>query len=233
MESVHVASDVGIRRFETQAGEWVLVWAVGSVNSSGWSEIALVPRYYIDPPAGGIWDFDLVGSPPTGPVLPIILPITACGTFAAPEWCRGVRVHAATNRLDSSGMEIAALESVPEAQKAAVMKPAGRVTVRDTIAVFDDSFQPTGMCSMFSVRMKKLRHELTLVVEGPDEARIRACIAEAVGVGLIAAIVTTFPLGGGGLAAAIGAGVSHLKTCLGGSFDVRIDNRSHWIEWCT
>lgn len=230
MERVHTVSDVGARRFETQTGAWVLVWAVGSVNSSGWSDIRLVPHYYVAPPADGVWDFDLVGSPPTAPVLPIILPVTDCGIFAAPEWLTGVRVHAATNSLESSSMEIAALEA---AQKAGLMKSTGKVIVRETIAVFDDSFQPTGMCSLHSVRMKKLRHELTLVAEGPDEARIRACLAEAVGVGLIAGIAAAFPTGGGALAAAIGAGASYLKSCLGSSFDVRFDNRSHWITWCT
>ncbi len=89
------------------------------------------------------------------------------------------------------------------------------------------------MCGGFHIKMKKLRHQLELTVTGPDEARIRSCINQATTAGLIAAIVAAFATGGGALSAAVGAFLAALEACLGASFQVRIDNQSHWIEWCT
>ena len=110
---------------------------------------------------------------------------------------------------------------------------SGRVFIRDKIAAFDDSFNITGSCGGFSLKMKKLRHELFLIVEGPDERKIRRCVEEALGVGLIAAIIAVYATGGGALSAAMSALVAHVTQCLGDGFSVRLEDTSHWIHWCT
>lgn len=76
----------------------LLIVAFGSVRSSGWQEPRLVPRIYVQPPPDGIWEFDLVADPPTGIVLPVILPVVASYTFDGDfsKW-KGVRVFAESN----------------------------------------------------------------------------------------------------------------------------------------
>mgnify|MGYP001809911433 CR=1 FL=1 len=234
MKQVFSISEVNVCRHDIITGPCIHVSAAGSVNTSGWSGITLAPRYYIQPPADGLWDFDLIGDPPSGPVLQVPVPVAACGIYSMPEWLKGVRVHAVSNSVEQTEIKSATFSQPAAMSHLEFAADAGtRVIVRETIAVFDDSFQPTGMCSMFSVKMKKLRHEMTLTVEGPDEGRIRQCIAEAVGAGLLAAIAAAFGTGGGALPAAISAALARLQVCLGDSFNVRFDDRSHWIEWCT
>lgn len=211
----------------------IFVFAVGRVTSSGWTQAGLSPVYTAVPPADGVWDFRFIADPPAGPILPVELPIIAFGMFSRPDWFQGVRVHARNNEVEI--LEVQAIEQMelPEPPNSLFIAQPDGVIVSHQLAIFDDSFQPIGFCSWKSVKMKKLRHELTLVVTGPDEAKIRDCIAKALGAGLIAAIIVTFPTGGGGLAAALSAFLGYLENCLGSAFQVRIDNRSHWIEWCT
>ena len=116
----------------------------------------------------------------------------------------------------------------------ATMAKAGSVIYQRELAVYDDSFQPIGFCSGFGrIKMKKLRHELTLTVEGPDQKQIIDCVERSIAVGLIAAIIAAYVTGGAALSAAISAFLANLKSCLGEGFSVRVDDRSHWIEWCT
>ena len=76
------------------------VHATGEVPTSGWSHIELQPFIYIVPPRDGIWDFDFVGTAPTGIVLQVVLPVAASVVVRLPEWCKGVRVHAAQNTME-------------------------------------------------------------------------------------------------------------------------------------
>lgn len=213
-------------------GRRIFVAAIGVVPSSGWSNAHLSPRYYITPPADGLWEFDFVADPPVGIVLAVELPIAATTLQPCPNWVRGVKIIAEQN--DETVMlereaELLEADSLIKKRKTV----AGNVIVSERIAVYDDSFQPIGLCGGFHVKMKKLRHELTVTIEGPDEAKIRRCLQQAVAAGIIAAIVAAFVTGGAALAAAISAALSSLEACLGSSFKVRFDNRSHWIEWCT
>lgn len=224
-------------------GGKVLISAAGIVNTSGWSGEVISPRVYIIPPKDGIWDFDFLADPPSGQVLQVQLPVAANGVFAAPDWLKGVRVHAAgsnnyveTTTFGSSSLgkstlpiEVNSILNATTASAAAT----SRVVIRDKIAAFDDSFNITGSCGGFSLKMKKLRHELFLVVEGPDERKIRRCIEEALGIGLIAAIIAVYATGGGALSAAMSALVAHVTKCLGNEFSVRLEDKSHWIHWCT
>lgn len=111
--------------------------------------------------------------------------------------------------------------------------------VDEVIGVFDDSFQPTGNTKFDPwphLEMKKLRHELHLTIEGPDDgaAAARNCLNQALGAGLIAAVGTAFlGVGIGATAAAWEAASATLLTCLGGQFSTRLDDRSNWITWWT
>ncbi|MCZ8072977.1 MAG: hypothetical protein O9341_02485, partial [Paucibacter sp.] len=120
----------------------------------------------------------------------------------------------------------------PLTRPSTAVRPKG-VLYRQDIASYDDSFNPIGFCGFGSIKMKKLHHTLTLTVDGPDEAKIRRCVEEAMAVGLVAAIVAAFVTGGGALSAAVSAFLTQLEGCLGDSFSVRIDDRSEWVEWCT
>jgi hypothetical protein len=81
--------------------------------------------------------------------------------------------------------------------------------------------------------MKKLHHDLVLTIEGPDEGKIRECLAKAAAAGLIAGIAAAIATGGLGLQAALSAFLSALLDCLGGAYTARIEDQSHWIYWDT
>lgn len=74
----------------------VIVEAVGKVSTSGWTGGELNPYTYIVPPQDGIIDFDFTATPPAGLALTVVRPITASTSFVAPDWFRGVRIHAST-----------------------------------------------------------------------------------------------------------------------------------------
>lgn len=236
---VPVVDDAKAVRFDTPIGSFLFVSATGRVPTSGWSDVALSPHYYAAPPADGIWDFDFIADAPSGLVLPIELPVSASVADGAPNWMKGIRVRAGKNEKLVTNFLSLTQEKVADdlAFQASGFTEnfSSRAIISQEIAVYDDSFQPIGFCSGFppKVKMKKLRHRLILTIEGPDERKIRRCINEAIAAGLLAAIIAVFVTGGAALSAAIGALKSYLVACLGSGFEVRIDRRSHWIEWCT
>lgn len=118
----------------------------------------------------------------------------------------------------------------------------------ERIAVFDDSWQMTVEWEVrdigFGIRTKvpitykrALRHELFMVSDGPDHAvdRVKHCITQSAGVGLIAAIASAYlGVGIGGTEAAYAAFMASLTACLGDlgkEVSVILDDRSHWTEW--
>lgn len=210
----------------------LLVHAAGTVPTSGWSSPRLSPRFYITAPADGMWEFEFEADAPVGIVLQVVQQMNASGVFPAPPWLKGVRVHASGNTIDAM---LVGGKTTLEATVAALSKAitAGSVIYKREIASYDDSFQPIGFCGFGSIKMKKLRHELTLTVEGPDEAKIRSCVEKSIAAGLIAAIIAAYVTGGAALPAAISAFIASIQSCLGDGFSVRIDDSSHWIEWCT
>lgn len=111
--------------------------------------------------------------------------------------------------------------------------------VSDVIGSYEDSWQPTGNTKIegWSVHfeMKKLVHKLILIVEGPDDgmAAARAAVNQAAAAGLVAAISAVFLTGGAALALAEEAVIASLTASLGGAFQVRVDNDSHWEFWWT
>ncbi len=216
-------------------GDRVLVIAQGFAPTSGWSAPRLSPRFYIAPPQDGYWEFDFVADEPTGIVLQVQLPLVADGIFSPPGWMKGIRVIGGNRSIDIEVANVAkstkTISSVPGPLR---FLEKGHVILRQEIASYDDSFNPIGWCEFpLHVRMKKLHHTLTLVVEGPDEGKIRQCIAQAAGAGLIAAIVAAYATAGLALQAAVTAFLSSLQGCLGNSFTCKVEDKSDWIEWCT
>lgn len=217
------------------------ITALGEVATTGWTHPRLAPVFYVAPPADGIWDFEFQADPPIGPVAPVLRPVTALYLGSAPDWCKGVRVHAAVNAIDALADRHKELETASAPGPAAGgPAAAGRVVVTQTLAAYEDSIQPTGTIHWKNdgpfgtpvphVEMKKLSHRLVLTVEGPDEDRIRDCIRQAGAAGLIAAIVAA-ATGGAALPAAIAAVLAALEQCLGEGFSARVDDQSHWIYW--
>lgn len=229
MELVRDVVKASAYTYSTPDGKRLLVACEGVVNTSGWSNISLGSWYYISEPDDKIQDIDFMGMPPSGMVAQVTLPVTASLDIPAPSWLEGVRVHASSG--DYTIEEIS--HDVLFQPRKEIRIASGHVIIREKIASYEDSWQPIGVCGPFSVRMKKLLHELTLIVEGPDESKIRACIGDAMGVGLIAGLLSAFITGGAALASATTAFITHLKGCLGSEFHVRLNDSSRWEEWCT
>jgi len=236
-KSVPEVKSVSVIMFDTPTGPFLLVQATGVVPTSGWSGIALSPQYNIAPPEDGILVFDLIAHIPVGPVLQVISMVSAETIEPAPDWLKGVTIRGSTNSVTTDKIENASRENTINIfnNDNAFTKDERNYIFNQTVAVYDDSFQPIGLCSGFgSIKMKKLRHEITLIIEGPDESKIRRCFEESVAAGLIAGIAAVFLTGGLALSAALAAFKSYLIQCLAdSSFEVRIERSSHWIEWCT
>ena len=91
--------------------------AIGNVNSSGWKKGSLIPYIYITPPADGIYEFDFVAEPPTGPALSVILPIVAQGQWEDfPPDLKGVKIYSSTNSV---------ISMLNEAKEAALLEGGG------------------------------------------------------------------------------------------------------------
>lgn len=80
----------------------LLVGAKGVVPDSGWENPRLIPYVYFVPPEDGIWDFDFVADRVPGPHIPVLTPVVVFRPIRnAPDWVKGVRIHAATNSLEA------------------------------------------------------------------------------------------------------------------------------------
>ena len=221
-------------------GRQLVVFARGTVPTSGWTSPRLAPRVYISPPADGLWDFDFYADPPAGIVLDVVLPIFAAATVTAPDWCTGIRIVAHTNSLVAAIDKKAVhptVQSRPEGTPLFVAS-AGAVIVSQKIAHYEDSWQPTGNTKIdwsgVHIEMKKLDHDLTLTVEGASEQQIRNCISTALAAGVLAAIIAAFATGGLGAAnAGLAAAEQTLLACLGAGYTVRFNDDSHWEYWWT
>lgn len=90
----------------------MLLHAKGTVNTGGWTKGRLSPHVYITPPADGIWDFSFMATMPTGPSIQVFSTIESeVLLLSTPEWCKGVRVHASSNFVETNS---ASTELVPE-----------------------------------------------------------------------------------------------------------------------
>lgn len=78
--------------------------ADGEVPTGGWSAGELTAWVYVQPPPDGIYDFDFVAEPPPAGsvVTQAFTPISAEKVLdAVPKGFRGVRVHAASNQIET------------------------------------------------------------------------------------------------------------------------------------
>ncbi|WP_157538870.1 hypothetical protein [Hydrogenophaga flava] len=81
----------------------MLLHARGTVNTGGWTNGRLSPHVYVTPPADGIWDFSFIAAMPTGPSIQVCSTIESeVLMLSAPAWCKGVRVHASVNSIETS-----------------------------------------------------------------------------------------------------------------------------------
>lgn len=80
----------------------LVIQATGTVNSGGWKNAELGAWIYIKPPEDGIADLDFFATPPDpgSNVNWMLAPIVAKAVLPIPEWVRGIRVHAASNKIE-------------------------------------------------------------------------------------------------------------------------------------
>jgi hypothetical protein len=116
---------------------------------------------------------------------------------------------------------------------------------KNVVFVYDDSWQSKAewddcrICiPKVTVRWRSLRHEMTLVVKGPDSEfaknAVNSCMQEAIGAGLVATLAAVYT-GGAAMPAAWGAFEQYFVGCLSykgaGSVSFGIEDRSQWTPW--
>jgi hypothetical protein len=80
----------------------LIILAIGTAPTPGWTKPELSPWVYITPPQDGIYDFSFIATPPSGIVTQVIVPIVGVGVFPnLPSWVKGVRIHASTNSKEA------------------------------------------------------------------------------------------------------------------------------------
>lgn len=72
----------------------LLITAFGKVATGGWKQVQLSRRVYITPPADGIWEYDLVGLPPSDPAIQVETIVKATNRWKDyDQSIKGVRVY--------------------------------------------------------------------------------------------------------------------------------------------
>jgi hypothetical protein len=75
----------------------LVVMATGQVSSGGYSGTKLARATYVQPPADGIQDYQLVTVPPTEPSIQVISQVNATDRWKGYDkeapWLKGIRVH--------------------------------------------------------------------------------------------------------------------------------------------
>jgi len=73
----------------------------GEVSTPGWTGFALSHYVYVNPPADGIYEADMMGVPPSGNVIQVITPFCHDETWAPfpEEHLKGLKVYSATNSV--------------------------------------------------------------------------------------------------------------------------------------
>jgi len=141
------------------------------------------------------------------------------------------------------------MTTVLSAVMAAIASPAFAQAelYNQTLFVYDDSWQPPncqvtndgflGLPSVTCGNVRALRHEMTLVVKGPNDQYVRSavngCMQEAAGAGVVAGLAAVYT-GGVAMPAAWGAFQSYFFGCMSykgaNAVSIQIDDRSHWVE---
>lgn len=76
------------------------VEAEGIASTAGWTSVLLDPHVYINPPADGVQDFDLVGDRPAGSSADTPTTVEAAWEGPLEDWVIGIRVHAIANMIE-------------------------------------------------------------------------------------------------------------------------------------
>lgn len=88
-------------------------------------------------------------------------------------------------------------------------------------------------------RTRALRHELRLVINGPNDANLRqainGCVQQGAIVGAVAGVGGAVATGGVAVGAAVQTFINYVATCVGGyaaqSITANINNDSHWVTY--
>jgi len=107
--------------------------------------------------------------------------------------------------------------------------------LNEKVARYEDSHQVHSVNIVdwkIKTTMKKLDHNLFIVVEGPDAAKAKSCFDQAAKTGLIAAAGAAF-VGAGLGAAEVGFTVAKasMRECMGDAFDIHLRDESNWVYW--
>ncbi|MCK9689388.1 hypothetical protein [Scleromatobacter humisilvae] len=222
MHHVHEVRTLRLFRFDAPGGTKLLLDVTGMVPTSGWSQARLVPRFGAREPVDGLWEFDFVARAPSGLVVDVPQWTGATLTVGRPDWCRGVRVYAATNAETTATFAAAVLLHV-DCGDAEARKREVRVT--QPVAAYEDNFQ-----SLDRSTCRRQRHELVLTLSGPIELPIRRVLADFACSAEAARLVTEYPLGGGATWRTASTLLEQLQMELGGDFRARLDDHISWIE---
>ena len=73
----------------------LIVTAHGQVPSGGWSNVQLIRRVYQTEPADGIWEYDLLATPPGGPAAQVLTDVKAKDIWEKVEAkkLKGLRIY--------------------------------------------------------------------------------------------------------------------------------------------
>ena len=100
-QQVMAVHDVNIAILKSMPPQ-IVVSAIGTVSTGGWSEPQLVPYIYVKPPEDGIQDYDFVATPPSGYAIQVLLPVFGSyGPEEYPDWMVGARVHSASGAVET------------------------------------------------------------------------------------------------------------------------------------
>lgn len=76
--------------------------ARGTVRTGGYTNGTLIEIVYIQPPEDGIWEYDFVADPPSGPSPDVVTPIEAQTVRTSiPDGLKGIRVKGETNSAEA------------------------------------------------------------------------------------------------------------------------------------
>jgi hypothetical protein len=66
----------------------------GTVPTTGYTNISLVRRVYVVPPADGVWEYDMFACKPTGIVAQVLTAVAASDKWESPpKSLKGIRVY--------------------------------------------------------------------------------------------------------------------------------------------
>jgi hypothetical protein len=100
-EPVYQVDSVELSTIKTEPPQLQIV-AHGTVRTGGYTNGTLIEIVYIQPPEDGIWEYDFVADPPSGPSTDALTPIQAETIRSSiPDGLKGIRVRGETNSAEA------------------------------------------------------------------------------------------------------------------------------------